>query len=157
MVEFVLEQSTRLGLGGDTYSDFSKKVINYAKSLSQTPRLGHFIPCDENDVPMEEPKICCSGRDCGCMGFPYNYSSEEELQEYQQACDRVLFDGFECKKAEFCDELIYEVFKENLYIMYDPDEKKIEIECFEFFANSYEDLVKYNFLLTESGANFFGL
>lgn len=119
----------------------------YANALSQNPRLGHFIPCDENDVPLVEPN----------EKYSSNVIFYEAFSEYQQACDRVLFDGFKCKEAEFCDELMYEVFKDNLYIVYDPDQKTFEIENEEVFMNSYEDLVKYNLPLTKAGAKFFGL
>lgn len=42
-----------------------------------------------NDIyivnPYEKPATCCSGRDCGCMGFPYNYHSHEELDKYYES------------------------------------------------------------------------
>jgi len=130
------------------------KLYKYANALSQTTRLGHFIPCDENDVPMEKPKNYEAW-----LRKALNTLYDADLlkyEKYQQACDRVLFDGFECKEAEFCDELMYEVFKDNLYIVYDPDQKTFEIENEEVFMNSYDDLVKYNLLLTEAGAKKFG-
>lgn len=80
--------------GNMTYKDHSEKCTKYAKFLKQPLTLGMFIPCDLEGNVLEEPKICCSGRDCGCMGMPYNYISTEELEEYYQAEESVLFDGF---------------------------------------------------------------
>ncbi|RQO79145.1 hypothetical protein DBR40_05340 [Pedobacter sp. KBW01] len=39
-----------------------------------------------------DPLTCCSGSiqsGCGCMGFPYNYSSEKELDAYCDAKERT--------------------------------------------------------------------
>lgn len=141
MVEFVKEQHTILIEPQSLYEQNQiralrfEKILNYANALSQTPRLGHFIPCDENDVPLEEPK-------------ENNYNMQSDVAydlfnkntiEYQQACERVLFEG--CKydsqrKAVVCNAKY--IFYVGYYVV-------------------YEDLIKHNLPLTDNGAKFFGL
>ena len=57
-------------------SDASLMVINdYASFLSQPLKLGMFIPCDENDEPLEDIETIYNGTD-------------EMILQYQQAKER---------------------------------------------------------------------
>jgi len=63
------------------------KIVNHANFLKQPLKLGMFVPCDENDVPLKKPfcqPIQCENCDC--------------LNDWEQAKDRVLFEGFELVK-----------------------------------------------------------
>lgn len=103
MTDFVLEverEIVKAVHNGERLSNYTsekrlRKIFNYANFLKQPLTLGMFLPCVEEGNVLEEPRTCCSGSECGCMGMPYNYSSREELDEYEQAKERVLFKGFE--------------------------------------------------------------
>lgn len=136
MVEFVKDKPTPSAVNRYGIVDFYKDVINYANALSQTPRLGHFIPCDENDVPLEKPKNYESWLRKK-LNTPYD-ADLSKYEKYQQACDRVLFEG--CK--------------------YDSERKAVVCNAkYIFYVNyniTYEDLIKRNLPLTKVGAKFFG-
>jgi hypothetical protein len=91
MVDFVLSKAKSLGIGGDTYQDFYLKISNYATFLKQSLKLGFFIPCDENDVPLVEPKLETSEN---------HIHYELLMMEWKEAKDRVLFEGFEYLEDE---------------------------------------------------------
>ena len=79
MTDFVLEQANKT-----TYTeDFYQPVVNYAHFLKKPLKLGYFIPCDENDVPLEEPK-------------ELNFKNDDDLEDYcfkySIAKQRVLFE-----------------------------------------------------------------
>lgn len=74
MTDFVLEQI------GDN--------LKYAQFLKQPLNLGMFVPCTlEGDV-LEEP---CS------IGVGNDFYLQRAEDEYKQAKDRVLFEGFEVR------------------------------------------------------------
>lgn len=71
------------------YHNYSHSAnINYAKFLKQPLELWMFVPCDENGNVLEEPYNDGNGD---------NYFGAL-LDEYQQAKERCLFEGFECQK-----------------------------------------------------------
>ena len=77
-----------------SYLDY-KGVVNipywYANALDSFKSLMEHLQVYEVN-PFPEPLICCSGSvqsECGCMGFPYNYSSQEELNCYYEANERT--------------------------------------------------------------------
>ena len=59
-------------------------VTNYANFLNQPLELGMFVPCDDNGNVLE---------DIIGNGMIHNYS--EKVKQYEQAKDKVLFDGFD--------------------------------------------------------------
>lgn len=94
MREFVLENiennTGKMKIGGAAKS--LHQINEYAHFLSQPLTLGMFVPCDLDGNVLEEPK---------CM-YIYNTqrfecSSEEMYQcrKYNEAKERVLFEGFE--------------------------------------------------------------
>ena len=69
-------------------------IYNYATFLKKPLKLGYFIPCDENDVPLEEPinfevwerlHFNNGKTEKGTIGF-------KEHEKYQEAKKRVLFE-----------------------------------------------------------------
>lgn len=153
MVEFVLEQHTILIEPQSLYEQNQiralrfEKILNYANALSQTPRLGHFIPCDENDVPLSSP-IEYSGMDSDAVAT---------VKYYQQACDRVLFEGF------FIDKLPNDVMRlvvivhKSVVCVFWYNLAKDKKWSLSAQIETYEDLIKHNLPLTDNGAKFFGL
>lgn len=57
--------------------------------LNQQPKLGMFVPCDEDGNVLEEPSSIGVGND---------FYLERAIDQYQQAKERVLFEGFEIPK-----------------------------------------------------------
>ena len=94
MTDYVLEQSNNENLekhlsnkNGHDFMNYWHSVFSYAKFLKQPLKLGMFVPCDENDVPIINP-FCENAQcvDCDC------------LYVWEQAKERVLFEGFELIK-----------------------------------------------------------
>ncbi len=83
MVEFVKEQFK----GPKRSTDLCVLFLNYAQFLSQKLELWMFVPCDEEGNGLEEPT---EERKKVSLVF-----YQQELKQYQQAKDRVLFEGFE--------------------------------------------------------------
>ena len=93
MTEYVIEQEHKIYEEDMQFlNDRLCNIIKYAQFLQQPLTLGMFVPCVDG-VPIEEPEseYCCSGLDCGCQGLPVCF----EYYEYQQAKEKVLFEGFE--------------------------------------------------------------
>lgn len=67
-------------------------AINYARLLNQPLTLGMFVPCDEDGNFLEKPKTF---KTVDSNGLPDVGWNEKELQEYYEALDRVIFEGFE--------------------------------------------------------------
>jgi len=104
MTDFVLEQEKKGMQNTDRPLRF-ERILKYAKFLKQTLTLSMFVPCDDDGNVLEEPKT------------PHTFSSEnsddyikkweKELEQYQQAKERVIFDGYKVIKFE------------DYYIIYD--------------------------------------
>ncbi len=86
MTDFILKL-------GDN-SIFYNKVTNYAKFLKKEHKLGYFVACDENDVPLEEPKHYDLWKKYGSF-TQYGESIVSECSKFHEAKQRVLFEGFE--------------------------------------------------------------
>ena len=69
------------------------ELLSYANFLKMPLTLEMFVPCDLDEVPLKSPKQYIPGY----SGFntENNPNYNEELEEYQQAEKRVLFEGFE--------------------------------------------------------------
>lgn len=112
------------------------EIGKYANFLKQEFTPGMLVPVDKKGYLMPEPKTCCSGRECGCMGMPYNYSSQEELDEYFEARSKIIFDGFHAEQDE--DDLI-------IYYSKDPSLVLTYNSTHDMFSNSLgEDIVVAN-------------
>ncbi len=81
-------------------SEYRRLRENFDNFLEKPLKLGYFIPCDENDVPLEEPinfevwerlHFNNGKTEKGTIGF-------KEHEKYQEAKQRVLFEGFEYDK-----------------------------------------------------------
>lgn len=115
MADFVLEQDEKESLGG-TYD----RIVRYAKFLKRPLKLGMFIPCDEEENILEEP-----------LQYKSYMNLDEDMDEmlplevlhnckkYQEAKERVLFDGFKLQG----NKLISKIGEIDLNLM---DKLKIE-------------------------------
>ena len=79
MTDFVLQNSKEPYVEGTKY----KEIVSYANFLKKPLKLGYFIPCSEMDNP-----IIFYG------GIP----SKKKLELFEEAKQRVLFEGFEYDK-----------------------------------------------------------
>jgi len=92
----------------------------FIKFIKQLLKPCMFIPWDdENNCPFEEP-------DKDNMAF-YTHKNISIQEEYQQAKDRVLFDGFEYEYVKSSKYKTFHVFKFNKWtIYYDVEAKEFE-------------------------------
>jgi len=67
-----------------------QETLNYAKFITTPLRLGFFVPCTLDDVPLSEPpayaKTFAENNDANAKAY---------LKEYADAKSRCLFEGFE--------------------------------------------------------------
>jgi len=146
MVAFVLEQYQLFIKDEITGEQFRNRVWNFANFLSQTPKLGHFIPCDVFDVPLVEPDqndskydIWISNDEVDCDYRLY----DDDCIEYQQAVDRILFADF---RIIPCNSLR----EETVTCVYNGTKKVF----FPILRNlKIEDLARYNLKLTQTNKN----
>lgn len=134
MVDYVLDLDKKASMGG-AYD----KIVKHANFLQQKPELGMFVPCDEDGVLLSEP----NGYDVWIAGI---VSDSNEFTQYQQAQERVIFDGFE-KLSSYC-------VKNDKFIIYFLNNVISLEEHFEDIItktaktiHTIEDLVKYNLIL----------
>lgn len=135
-----------------------KLISGYTKFLKQPLALGMFVPVDNHGIVLEPLKFCCNSSDCGCMGMPVNVSSQQEIDEYYQAQEKVLFEGFEIYNCgENSDGLIRSVVRNgNCYV-------GVKYERGNFHLNDYavnysvEKLVNHGLELTPSALKQIGL
>jgi len=100
MVEFVLSQKR----ADEENEIVLRRIIDYAKFLSQPLTLGMFVPCDKNGIVLESPKHYANN-----STFPFDGSKESaeqsnrqydyELKKYNEAKERVLFEGISISHA----------------------------------------------------------
>ena len=68
-------------------SKYRRLRENFDNFLEKHLKLGYFIPCDENDVPLEEPKGTNTNSSFFEMQVDYHCENK-----YQEAKQRVLFE-----------------------------------------------------------------
>lgn len=135
MVDFVLENAKQPYVEGTKYKD----LVNYAKFLKQPLKLEMFVPCDEYGNFLEEPcdyKYWIKDDENGA----YEGQNEYMCIKYQQAKEKVLFEGFEFngKYVKYSEDWLY------------LDEEICEAETIEF-------LITYNINLTPNAIKNLGL
>ena len=127
MTDYVLEQNSNKSSSLWCPPFVLQNVVNYANFLKQPLKLGMFIPCDENDVPLELNET--------------TKLNAVFLNQYQQAKDRVLFEGFEIigdylfRKMNVC---LFQISECNLY----TTEHLLSFE--EFDVTLTESAIKYH-------------
>lgn len=87
-------------------AEYRRLRENFDAFLDKQLKLGYFVPCDENDVPLEEPSkemfkvdvnTKCSGwryllnENDEFIGYYDDVKYQKKLKEYQEAKQRVLF------------------------------------------------------------------
>lgn len=145
MVDFVLEQVKLLKTEKNNILQFRNNITDYANFLKQPLTLSMFIPTDENGDVLKEPCLSCSDN-----------CNFDKCLEYQQAKQRVLFEGFELVKDKYKDTLREIVYLPNTHkqvwrkLTYHNG--KVEIFFFNYYNDfkTIEDLIPYNLTLTDN-------
>ena len=151
MTDFVLEQNENLV--HDVCYNYNKslvaqccdRIFNYANFLKKPLKLGYFIPCDENDVPLEEPENYIEG---------YDSLYNDEIIEWHEAKQRVLFERFKINlsKADTIENIVcisnnnFQItfFKVGNIFLDDLETNKTTI------ISNIEDLIGLNLKLTKT-------
>ena len=131
MVEFVISTDKEISILESLTS-----IRNYASFLKQPLELWMFVPCGEDGEVLERPKIMSES-------IINNDNSKEwakKTVQYQQAKERVLFEGFEYTRET--NNYIF-LKREGIYTHVISKNKKVTIE----------DLIPYNLTLTASALN----
>ena len=114
MTDFVLEQrmktdevnkATFYAIQTHIY-EYYDKIFAYATFLKQPLTIGMFVPCDENTYILEEPAD-------DNYAF-YTHKNVSLKEEYQDAKQKILFEGFEVKES------IYDDTGQSLFIGWKP-------------------------------------
>jgi hypothetical protein len=142
-----------------------KLISNYTKFLKQPLTLGMFVPVDKHGSVLESLQFCCSGSDCGCMGMPVNVSCQEEIDEYYEAQERVLF-----ANAVTIDESPYKMTERlmidlkhpasfRIYNKFTFNDGRVESQFLPNFSKNptVEYLVDYGLELTPSALEAIGI
>jgi hypothetical protein len=120
MVDFVLEKRK---IGKGTVADVLNSVFKYADVLKQPLKLGMFVPCDEDGNVLEEPT-------------PEDILYDDNIYEqYQQAKERVLFEGNLTVKKHGENNVVY-LNDSSFYTSWNK-------------SKTIEDLIPYNLTLIE--------
>jgi len=146
MTDYVLGETSKC-----SYNDFYQKVFKYANFLKLNLENWMFIPSIFKNgewIVLEEPKT------------PHTFASEnsdlyikkyeKELEQYQQAKENVIFDGFYITKK---DDKHIRLKKGQMSIIFFIEDN--EITFYDIFSDSedietIEDLVKYDLTLTDN-------
>ena len=108
------------------------EVVKYAKFLKEPLTFGMFVPCDENNEPIIARHY---------QYFDNEFEHSEYLKKFEQAKERVLFEGFEYNQMGF------------VYL----NEKGCALDEEYMKTNTIEYLVKYNLKLTPTALKQIGL
>ena len=134
----------------NVYLDWYEEIrTNFDKFLKQPLKLEMFVPCDEDGDILHEPKDY--EQRLPNMMTEYN----DEIYRYEQAKEKVLFERF---------ELVRFIEKENPCYVVSNGENEVtfHIGLYNFskgvdFANTIEDLIHIQPVLTESAIKQIGL
>lgn len=138
LLDYVLEQEEINGGFGQEEID---KVWNYAKFLSQPLKLSQFVPCDSNDVPLDQFIHIIDGEMSG---------------DWNKAKSNVLFEGFEIET-----DMHYQTKREIIWMPNKIDQVwrrltyhtgKVEIFFFTYYEDfsNIESIIKADLTLTEN-------
>ena len=111
------------------------KIVNYANFLKQPLKLEMFVPCDE-DGEILHPEFV------GGKEVIYDSSVQDAMMdkviEYQQAKEKVLFEGFKFKKTStYCI-----IYKNDNAVWASWDNRKTIEELIHFDLTLTENAIK---------------
>ena len=121
---------------------------NFDNFLSKSLTLGMFVPCDLEGNVLEEPNQYIGALELA-IGKDY-----DDAFEYQQAKERVLFEGFEIEEIQ--EYLLYikkPNFKNGLDLVFQYGKKSKTFHYSLINYKSIEDLISLNLELTQTAIN----
>ncbi|MEC4083550.1 hypothetical protein [Myroides odoratimimus] len=132
MIEFVLEQSIKRSVDNWPIEteDYFNRCEAYANFLKRPLNLGMFVPYDlECNVLKQPEKRFYLGNDFTTQ-LIISRDYEYDIQQYQQAQERVLFKGwfFDYDAYESGDNIVAKKLSEGVVIYLDLDESNYLIE-----------------------------
>lgn len=142
MTDFVLEQAK---FKNDTY-ELSHLLINYANFLKRPLTRGMFVPCDLEGNILEEPKQYKEWIEL--QKKRGGYSLNLDCKIFQEAKDRVLFEGFELKDLKL-DSRNKCISKDNIIHVFWENSTSKEWTLSKGIS-IIEDLVIFNLQLTKT-------
>jgi len=157
MIDFVLNKEQartedeyfKEGFYSDCNARILSQIFNYATFLNQHLNLGMFVPAIEVDGKWEVLEMPKNFE--ATMKGNYFTSSKSELfllQQYQQAKDKVLFEGFELGNTTTQS---YAVYNDDSRLIFSKDSNL----CLD--EKTINDLIKYAPTLTAKGQELSGL
>jgi len=165
MIDFVLNKEQartedeyfKEGFYSDCNARILSQIFNYATFLNQHLNLGMFVPAIEVDGNWEvlEPTVWNLTK---WTNWEMNTDDEiRRAKQYQQAKDRVLFEGFELTKVD--DLGYYDLRNEAAIIeVYNPLDAETEfLDILDNGLYKINDLIKYAPTLTAKGQQLRGL
>lgn len=144
MVDFVLYYKDKC----KDMVDYIDVIENYAEFLKQPLTLDMFVPINEKGKVLEEPNI--KNHFLSKVAFRSSYTRASK--EYQQAKERVLFEGFELE--EVADEVIAIVLYDSYFFGAYDLSKSIFVGR---RTNIIEGLIKNDLTLTQTAIKQLGL
>ena len=138
MTDFVLNLDNE-----DLNEQKIQSIFDYANFLKQPLKLEMFVPCDDDGNVLEYPDSIGVGND-----FYY----KRAFDQYEQAKEKVLFEGFEVKKNTV--KIAYNSWLEFHFFNFSNGNKEVNIIDFSVEKTEMtrvykiEDLVKYNLEIT---------
>ena len=123
MTDFVLEQAKLYGIDSN---ELALNSYNYANFLKQPLKLEMFVPCDEDGNVLEEPS-----KKIYLASISYAQLINSDLVQYQQAKEKVLFEGFENYFFELKEHDVF-VLNEKIFSTKDLVENLLEYKVLEF-------------------------
>jgi len=156
MTDFVLEQMKNT----ETLKDNFVKTAAYAKFLKKPLELWMFVALDEDGNVLEEPKEKEIELSDGTCGY---FTNIKDSEQYQQAKEKCLFEGFEITKDKYKSterEFVYipnteiQVYRKLIYHTGETD--TFFFDYYEQFR-TVEDIVKYDLTLSKTAQKQIGL
>ena len=118
------------------------KIFKYNEFIDKSLNLGMFIACGKEGNVLEEPKAYKNYLSYNSNVLKENHPEVyKECEQYQEAKERVLFEGFDIEYSEH-KTIIYFHFKSFNSIQYHIKEKKF------YSYENIEDFVKMDLTLT---------
>lgn len=82
-------------IGATVFRDFYKEITDHNDLLKTELTLSHFIPCDSEGKPMEEPHLWGEYNDeTMCVFVKTKPLLLKECEDYQKGKESVMFEGF---------------------------------------------------------------
>ena len=140
--DYVIQYNSDAATFSQFKTDFTGDIFNYARLLKQPLTLGMFVPCDSEGNVLK-------------FDYPHKKAFDDIAQiefqkQYQQALDRVVFEGF----YVFASIIWTEIRRGNIRILFDGEE--ITVERIDSFSCDYEKQITSISDLCGLGLKYFG-